>query len=121
MKISILSLPSISISLKLHGCEEFTEIERVKDYKCNEFTFSANAEQYVFLRIQDMGVTGSVSHDRREETPEAKARWFMSLSISDRMDLLCEFTDIALSINPQLPELKNAQPSAKRIQVISRA
>jgi len=62
---------------------------------------------------------GSVSHDRSEETPEAKARWFRSLSMSERMELLCEFTDLALSINPSLQESKHAEPVAGRVQVIS--
>jgi hypothetical protein len=62
---------------------------------------------------------GSVTHSRDEETPEAKARWFQSLSMSERMDLLCEFTDLALSVNPALQERKLAQPVPGRIQVIS--
>jgi hypothetical protein len=62
---------------------------------------------------------GSVHHDRNEETPEAKARWFQSLSMSERMDLLCEFTDLALTINPALQDQKIAQPIPGRIQVIS--
>ncbi len=61
----------------------------------------------------------SVSHDRQEETPEAKALWFRSLSMQERMDLLCAFTDLALSVNPDLQERKHAQPVAGRIQVIS--
>jgi hypothetical protein len=62
---------------------------------------------------------GTVSHDRRDESPEAKARWFQSLSMTERMDLLCAFTDLALSVNPALQERKHAQPVAGRIQVIS--
>jgi len=64
---------------------------------------------------------GSVSHDRREESPEAKARWFRSLPLSERMELLCAFTDLALTANPDLQERKDAQPVAGRIQVISAA
>ena len=30
----------------------------------------------------------AISHDRQEETPEAKARWFQSLLLSERMDML---------------------------------
>ena len=65
-----------------------------------------------------MKQSGSVSHDRGEESLEAKARWSQSLSLSDRMDLLCAFTDLALSLNPALQEHKHAQPVAGRIQVI---
>jgi len=51
-----------------------------------------------------MSQRGSVSHDRREETIEAKVRWFRSLPLADRMDLLCAFTDLALSVNPALAD-----------------
>jgi hypothetical protein len=66
-----------------------------------------------------MNTSGSISHDRREETPEAKARWFRSLSLSERMDLFCALTDLALSVNPKLPEQKHAKSSPGRIQVVS--
>ena len=49
-----------------------------------------------------MKVNGSVSHDRGEETPEAKARWFHSLPMSERMEMLCAFTDLALTAKPDL-------------------
>ncbi len=52
---------------------------------------------------------------------EAKARWFQSLSLSDRMEMLCAFTDLALSVNPTLQERKHAQSVAGRIQVLSAA
>lgn len=68
-----------------------------------------------------MKTNGKVSHDRREETPEAKARWFRSLPMSERMDMLCMFTDLALTVNPTLQERKDAQPPARRFQVISAA
>lgn len=61
----------------------------------------------------------AISHDRAEETPEAKVRWFKSLSISERMELLCSFTDLALQYNPHLPNLKDDQPAAGRIRVLS--
>jgi hypothetical protein len=63
----------------------------------------------------------SVSHDWTEETPEAKARWFRSLRMADRMQLLCELTDLAVSLNPSLPETKRAESTAGRIRVISPA
>jgi len=66
-----------------------------------------------------MKISGSISHSRLDETPEAKVRWFRSLSMSERMELLCSFTDLALTANPSLQEQKHAQPIAGRIQVIS--
>ncbi|MBP7050395.1 MAG: hypothetical protein KBE65_05210 [Phycisphaerae bacterium] len=66
-----------------------------------------------------IGTHGSVTHDRREETPEAKACWFQSLPLAERMEMLCSITDLALTINPALQERKDAQPVAGRIQVLS--
>jgi len=62
----------------------------------------------------------AISHDRGEETPEAKARWFQSLSLSERMDLLCSFTDLILTNNPRIVEQKDAQPVAGRVRVLSK-
>ena len=53
----------------------------------------------------------SVSHDWEEETPEAKTRWFRSLRMADRMQILCDLTDLALSVNPDLPEKNRANPT----------
>ena len=61
----------------------------------------------------------SVSHDREEETAEAKARWFQSLSLPERMDLLCMFTELAISTNPNIVDFKNAEPAPGRVLVIS--
>ena len=41
----------------------------------------------------------SISHDRHTEDPIEKARWFQSLSIEERAELLCNFTDLILEIN----------------------
>ena len=63
---------------------------------------------------------GAVSYGREEETPEAKARWFQSLTLEERMDVLCYYTDLALSINPHLPDLKDAQQTKRGIQILSK-
>ena len=60
-----------------------------------------------------------VSHDRSEESPEAKARWFQSLSLTERMELFCEITDLILSNQPDISERRNATPSSGRIQILS--
>jgi hypothetical protein len=62
-----------------------------------------------------------ISHDRNDETIEAKVKWFRSLSMSERMDMLCTFTDFALELNPQLPDKKYAQQTKGRIQILSAA
>jgi hypothetical protein len=51
-------------------------------------------------------MTLGVYHGWEHETPEAKARWFQSLSMEDRMDLLVEFTNLVLSVNPSVAENK---------------
>ncbi len=56
-----------------------------------------------------------VIHDRKAETPEAKALWFQSLSLNERMALLCEFTDMIFENNPKVVEQKYAQPIEGRI------
>jgi hypothetical protein len=60
-----------------------------------------------------------ISHDRQEEESVAKVRWFKSLSLAERMDMLCAFTDLALSLNPKLGEKKDAQPTQGRFQILS--
>jgi hypothetical protein len=61
-----------------------------------------------------------VSHSRADETPEARARWFQSLTLEERADWLCEFTDFMLEVNPKIMEQKNAQPIKGRVQVLSK-
>ena len=65
-------------------------------------------------------MTPTVSHDRREETVETIALWFQSLSIAERMEMLCSFVDLALSINPKLQESKDAKPTSGHIQILSK-
>lgn len=50
---------------------------------------------------------------------EEKARWFRSLPLSERMEMACAFTDLALSANPDLRKGRYVQPVAGRIQVLS--
>ncbi len=64
-------------------------------------------------------MNSKISHDRSDETIEAKVKWFRSLSLPERMDMLCNFTDIALEINPQLQDKKYAQQIERRIQILS--
>lgn len=64
-------------------------------------------------------MSNKVSHDREDESMEAKTRWFKSLSLPERMEMLCSFTDLALTLNPQLPNRKDAQQTKGRIQIIS--
>ena len=60
-----------------------------------------------------------ISHDINDETIEAKVRWFRSLPLSERMEMLCNFTDLALEINPNLSGNKDAQPTKGRVRILS--
>ena len=62
----------------------------------------------------------SVSHDRADESPAAKAAWFMSLSPLERLKVFDEFTEMLLKLNPSLIEKKDAQPVPGRVQVLTR-
>ena len=62
-----------------------------------------------------------ISHDRNDETIEAKVKWFRTLSLAERMDMLCAFTDLALDLNPQLPDIKYAQQTKGRVRILSAA
>jgi hypothetical protein len=66
-------------------------------------------------------MNSQISHSRKDETIEAKVAWFRTLSLSERMDMLCAFTDLALELNPQLPDKKYAQQTKGRIQILSAA
>ncbi len=61
-----------------------------------------------------------ISHQRSEETLEAKARWFQSLSIDERVEMLVHFTDLMLKANPEIMEQKDAQPTEGRILIVSK-
>jgi len=60
-----------------------------------------------------------ISHNYEDESIEAKVRWFRSLPLSERMELFCAFTDLALDLNPKLPDKKDAQQIKGRIQILS--
>jgi hypothetical protein len=59
-----------------------------------------------------------ISHERSEEEPMAKARWFQSLTVEERAELLCSFTDLILEINPGIVDKKYAQPVAGRFRIL---
>ncbi|MCU0285537.1 MAG: hypothetical protein MUF15_03965 [Acidobacteria bacterium] len=62
-----------------------------------------------------------VSHCFEEETMESKVHWFKSLSIPERMEMLCFFTDLILDNNPKILEKRNVKPITGRIQVLEKA
>ena len=64
-------------------------------------------------------MNATVTHDRAEETIEAKALWFRSLSLAERMDLLCAFTELLLMTNPKIVEKKDVEPIEGRVLVLT--
>jgi len=51
-----------------------------------------------------------ITHDREEETIESKVLWLRSLTLAERMDMLCAFTELLLMTNSKILEQCNAQP-----------
>jgi len=60
-----------------------------------------------------------MSHDIRDESLEAKARWFQSLSLEERMDVFVAFTNLILENNPDIVKKKPLPPPSDRVQIIS--
>jgi hypothetical protein len=70
-------------------------------------------------RVYSITVKMEIAHSRDDESPDAKAAWFQSLPLSERMEIFCSFTDLALENNPRLPDLKDAQQTQGRVRVLS--
>jgi hypothetical protein len=65
-------------------------------------------------------VKESISHSFDDESIEAKARWFKSLSVEERMDVFVAFTNLILEINPGIVKKKHDRPASERIRVLSK-
>ena len=55
---------------------------------------------------------------REQETLLAKARWFRSLTLEERMDYLCEMTDLIFENQPDLARKRHAQSITGRVRVL---
>ncbi|CAN5505427.1 hypothetical protein BH20ACI3_BH20ACI3_00430 [soil metagenome] len=51
---------------------------------------------------------------------EAKARWFQSLSLEERMNIFCQITNLVLENNPEIVNKRDARPTSKRVRVLSK-
>jgi len=60
----------------------------------------------------------AISHGWKQESPEAKARWFRSLTMRERLEMFCDFYELAVAINPKLRERKRAQRPEGRVRVL---
>jgi hypothetical protein len=63
----------------------------------------------------------SISNNPNDETIEAKTLWFRSLSLEERMEMFCVFTEFLLLTNPKIVERKNAEPIEGSVCVLSAA
>lgn len=61
-----------------------------------------------------------IAHEWSEETPEARARWFRSLSVAERIEVLCAFTDMVLAVQPDIADRKDAQQTRPGVRILSR-
>ena len=61
-----------------------------------------------------------VSHNFADESIEAKTKWFASLSIEERMNILISFTSLILENNPEIAKKKHDRPASDRIRVLSK-
>ena len=66
-------------------------------------------------------MTGWIAHGFEAETPEAKARWFQSLPLEERMELFVAWTDFILELNPRIVEQRYAQPDPERFNLLTTA
>lgn len=64
-------------------------------------------------------MTGSISHDIRDESLEAKARWFRSLALKERMDVFVAFTNLILENNPDVVKKEPLPRASDRVRIIS--
>lgn len=65
-----------------------------------------------------MAMKQSVSHSFADESMAAKARWFKSLSIEERMNVFVAFTKLILENNPEIAKKKHVRPASDRIRVL---
>jgi hypothetical protein len=67
-----------------------------------------------------MPMKESVSHSFADESIDAKARWFKSLSIEERIRVFVSFTNLILENNPGIVKKKHDRPASDRIRVLSK-
>ena len=74
---------------------------------------AANVKMSEELKIE-------VSHNKGEEEPEAKARWFQSLTLTERIEMLCSITDLILANNPAVADKRDDESASRRVRVVSK-
>jgi hypothetical protein len=59
-----------------------------------------------------------ISHDWQDESLEAKARWFRTLTPEERLEYLIEMTNLILENNPGIADRKYAEPLPEGVRVV---
>ena len=59
------------------------------------------------------------SYEGSDDSIEAKARWFQTLTVEERMQWLDETVEAALAANPELAHRHDDFPANCRVRVIS--
>ncbi len=60
-----------------------------------------------------------LSSSREEETLDAKARWYQSLPLRQRLDVWTEMIELLLAANPDLPRLKDVQHPSPTVRIVA--
>ena len=58
----------------------------------------------------------SVSHSFADESIDAKAKWFKSLSVEERMDVFVAFTNLMLKTNPDIVNQKGLKLALRDVR-----
>jgi hypothetical protein len=61
----------------------------------------------------------SVSHSFADESIDAKAKWFRTLSIEERMAVFVAFTNLILENNPSIVNRKGVRPALKDVRIFA--
>ena len=64
-------------------------------------------------------VSSYISTNREDETLEAKARWYQSLSLDERMEVFCSYTELILAVQPDIVENRDAKSVTGCIRFLS--
>ncbi len=62
----------------------------------------------------------SISFDRKDETLASKSIWFASLSFSQRMDWLAQYTAMIFHFNPRAAHEKPVGPRQGSVLILER-
>ncbi len=85
-----------------------------------EDKFGCKGRKGVVKYLQELEMQ-NIRHGWSAESMTEKARWFQTLPVPERLDMLAFLTDMALDLNPELKEFKNAESTTGRVLVLTPA